>query len=49
MTQLNNNGNVKGCNVGKTKKDDSPIKREKEALDDLNGPGGLPTIFERYD
>ncbi|MPV86497.1 RHS repeat domain-containing protein [Ostreibacterium oceani] len=41
-------GNLCGVNVGKTKVDGSPIKREQEALDDLNG-AGLPTKFERYD
>ncbi len=42
------NGNLCGVNVGKTKADGSPIKREQQALDDLNG-AGLPTRFERYD
>lgn len=42
------NGCVRGCNVGKTKADGSPIKREQEALDDLNN-AGVPTTFERYD
>ena len=41
-------GNLCGVNVGKTKADGSPIKREQQALDDLNG-AGLPTRFERYD
>ncbi|PWK52945.1 RHS repeat domain-containing protein [Pleionea mediterranea] len=40
-------GNNCGVNVGKTKADGSPIKREQQALDDLNG-AGLPTKFERY-
>lgn len=30
------------------KKDGSPIKREQQALDDLNNIGRLPTTFERY-
>ncbi|KZN66402.1 RHS repeat-associated core domain-containing protein [Pseudoalteromonas luteoviolacea] len=42
------NGNLCGVNVGKTKADGSPIKREQQALDDLNG-AGLPTTFQRYD
>lgn len=42
------NGNICGINVGKTKADGSPIKREQEALDDLNG-AGVPTTFQRYD
>lgn len=41
-------GVVRGINVGKAKKDGSPIKREQQALDDLNNFGGLPTTFERY-
>ncbi|WHI49544.1 RHS repeat-associated core domain-containing protein [Microbulbifer sp. MLAF003] len=41
-------GNLCGTNVGKTKADDSPIKREQQALDDLNG-AGLPTTFQKYD
>ncbi|MGI2024769.1 hypothetical protein [Shewanella glacialipiscicola] len=40
-------GNLCGVNVGKTKADGSPVKREQQALDDLNG-AGLPTRFERY-
>ena len=43
------NGNLCGINVGRTKSDGSPVTRELKALDDLNGPGGLPTKFERYD
>lgn len=42
-------GILKGCNIGKVKVDGSPIKRESQALDDLNGPGGLPTTFESYE
>lgn len=42
------NGNLCGVNVGKTRADGSLIKREQQALDDLNG-AGLPTRFERYD
>ena len=41
-------GNLCGVNVGKTKANGSPIKREQQALDDLNG-AGLPTKFIRYD
>lgn len=42
------NGILCGVNVGRTKADGSPVKREQQALDDLNG-AGLPTRFERYD
>ncbi|MFC4701776.1 RHS repeat-associated core domain-containing protein [Glaciecola siphonariae] len=42
------NGMLCGINVGKTKADGSPIKREQQALDDLNN-AGLPTRFEQYD
>lgn len=42
------NGNLCGVNVGKTKANGSPIKREQQALNDLNG-AGLPTKFQRYD
>jgi len=42
------NGNRCGVNVGKTRADGSPIKREQQALEDLNG-AGLPTRFESYD
>jgi RHS repeat-associated protein len=41
-------GTERGVNVGKTKADGEPIKREFEALKDLNGPGKLPTTFEKY-
>jgi hypothetical protein len=43
-------GEVKGVNVGRAKADGvSPVKREQEALDDLNGPGNLPTDFSPYE
>ncbi len=42
-------GNTCAINVGKTKKNGEPIKREQEALEDLNENAGLPTTFERYD
>ena len=42
-------GEARGINVGKTRKDGTPVKREVDALEDLNGPGGLPTDFEPYD
>ncbi|HSP79829.1 MAG TPA: hypothetical protein VLQ93_14955, partial [Myxococcaceae bacterium] len=42
-------GTLKGRNVGKTRADGSPVKREAEALDDLNGPGKTPTDFVPYD
>ena len=40
-------GNLKGTNVGLAKKDGTPIKREQEALDDLNN-AGVPTTFVPY-
>jgi len=43
------NGQIRGRNVGKTDRFGNPIKRELEALDDLNGPGGIPTDFVPYD
>ena len=43
------NDEVKGVNIGKTKADGSPIKREVEALNDLNEFGELPTDFIPYD
>jgi hypothetical protein len=42
-------GEIKGRNVGKTKADGTPVPRELDALDDLNGPGGLPTDYVPYD
>jgi RHS repeat-associated protein len=42
-------GERRGLNVGKTKADGSPVKRETQALQDLNGPGNLPTEFVPYD
>ena len=41
-------GKIKGMNIGKIKANGTPILRELEALDDLNGPGGLPTVFVPY-
>jgi len=41
-------GAQRGVNVGKTKADGTPVTREQKALDDLNGPGALPTTFEPY-
>lgn len=41
-------GNIKAINVGLTEADGTPVKREEEALEDLND-AGLETIFERYD
>jgi hypothetical protein len=37
-----------GVNVGRTKADGTPVTREVNALNDLNGPGGLPTTFVPY-
>jgi hypothetical protein len=42
-------GTLRGLNVGRTLADGSPVPREAEALDDLNGPGKLPTDFVPYD
>ena len=42
-------GEKRGVNVGKTKADGTPVPREQDALDDLNGPGNLPTDFFPYD
>lgn len=42
-------GTRRGVNVGQTTADGSPVPREQSALDDLNGPGGLPTDFVPYD
>jgi hypothetical protein len=41
-------GELRGVNVGRVKADGSPVPREVKALADLNGPGGLPTIFVPY-
>ena len=41
-------GEMRGVNVGRKSADGSPIPREQPALDDLNGPGKLPTIFIPY-
>ena len=42
------NGNVCAINVGKVKVDGSPIKREQQALDDLNNIAGISTKFVQY-
>ncbi|MEM6274500.1 MAG: hypothetical protein AAF735_04590 [Myxococcota bacterium] len=42
-------GSRRGVNVGRRKADGSPVSREQRALDDLNGPGQLPTDFVPYD
>ena len=42
-------GQLRGRNVGKTMADGSPVPREVDALNDLNGPGNLPTGFVPYD
>jgi len=42
-------GVTKGVNVGRTKSDGvSPVKRETEALKDLNDKARIPTSFESY-
>jgi hypothetical protein len=38
-------GELRGINVGRTRADGTPVRREVRALEDLNGPGNLPTIF----
>ncbi|WP_426194211.1 RHS repeat-associated core domain-containing protein [Massilia sp. DWR3-1-1] len=48
MISRDANGNVSATQVGRTKADGTPVKREVEALKDLNGPGQLPTNFEGY-
>ncbi|AUX27821.1 uncharacterized protein SOCEGT47_084190 [Sorangium cellulosum] len=42
-------GTLRGRNVGRTRADGTPVTRETQALDDLNGPGGVPTDFIPYD
>ena len=42
-------GVLRGRNVGKTNSEGKAITREAKALEDLNGPGNLPTDFVRYD
>lgn len=39
----------RGRNVGKTNADGTPVKREREALDDLNKHSDTPTDFVPYD
>jgi hypothetical protein len=41
-------GELRAVNVGLAGKDGKPIEREQQALDDLNGPAGLPTTFVPY-
>jgi hypothetical protein len=41
-------GTRRGINVGKQDRHGNPIPREQDALNDLNGPGGLPTRFTPY-
>jgi hypothetical protein len=36
-------------NVGKTDKSGLPVKRERKAIEDLEGPAGLETHFVPYD
>lgn len=42
-------GERRGRNIGRTKADGTPVPREVDALNDLNGPGKLPTDFVPYD
>lgn len=39
----------RGRNVGRTNADGTPVKREAEALDDLNKHSDTPTDFVPYD
>jgi len=41
-------GELRGRNVGKVDAKGNPVPREKQAMEDLNGPGGLPTDFVPY-
>jgi RHS repeat-associated protein len=41
--------NVKAENIGRTNADGTPVKREREAKDDLDNKAGLPTDFSPYD
>jgi len=45
----NPDGTERAINVGKTKADGSPVKREAEAMKDLNEKGQMPTKFVPYD
>jgi RHS repeat-associated protein len=42
-------GEVRGRNVGRARTDGTPVQREMDALEDLNGPGGIPTDFAPYE
>jgi RHS repeat-associated protein len=42
-------GELRGRNVGRTYANGQPVKREVEALEDLNEKGKLPTDFVPYD
>jgi len=41
-------GELRGRNVGLVDAQGRPVSRERKALDDLNGPGKLPTDFVPY-
>jgi hypothetical protein len=41
-------GTEYGINVGLAERPGRPVRRERRALEDLNGPGGLPTVFVSY-
>lgn len=49
ITYSTPSGQVRGRNVGRTNADGTPVRREAEALQDLNGPGNLPTDYVAYD
>ncbi len=42
-------GEVRGRNIGRVRADGAPVPREIDALEDLNGPGGVPTDFVPYE
>ncbi len=42
-------GKLRGRNVGKTNADGTPVKREQEAVNDLNNHSEYPTDFVPYD
>jgi hypothetical protein len=50
ITYRTPDGQERGTNIGRTRADGiTPVTREQRALDDLNGPGNLPTNFIPYD
>ena len=49
ITYRTPSGELRSRNVGRTKADGTLLKREVEALQDLNGPGKRPTDYVPYD